>query len=568
MNFHPLGRVRAHYVKLQHLIIFIAALLPCVLPFHARAVGVWSTLPSAPTTVGLMMLQSDGSLMAFNNNGVAVAKLTPNAQGSYASGTWTVLQPMYNSRLYFSAQVLKDGRIYVAGGEYGSGGSAGEVYNPLTNQWRMTPSPGVSFSDANSAMIPDGRVLNAVVSVSRTTKIYDPATNTWSAGPSCLGSNNESAWLRLPDQSELMVDINSTNSERYIPASNTWISDATVPVSLYDPFGSETGGALLLPNGKAFFIGSLGHCAIYTPSGSTANGSWTIAADIPGLQGTPDAPCAMLPNGKVLAAVSPVPTSANHFPSPTAFYEYDYTNNTWTAAPIPGGTQNHASYYGTMLVLPDGTCLYSNFGSTIYRYTPDGTTITAGKPVISSVSQNADGTFHIVGTQLNGWSEGSCYGDDNQNSTNYPIVRLTSGSSVYYARSFNWSNNGVVTGALPVTTEFTVPSSVPNGSYNLVVVANGISSDPVSFTLNPIAITLPASVTENGVAASGTVTLPASAASDTVVTLTSANTSKVTVPASVTVLAGQTSATFAITPAIKQLASRPSPRVISLVSRI
>lgn len=548
MNFPHLGRVRAHDTMLKYLFFFVSVLLPCVLPFQAMAAGVWSTLPTAPSGVGLMMLQPDGTLLIFDGGGTTIAKLTPNAQGSYSAGTWTSLKSMYNSRLYFSSQVLKDGRIYVAGGEYGTGGSAAEVYNPLTNKWLLTPSPGVRFSDANSAMIPDGRVLNAVVSVSRTTKIYDPDTNTFTAGPTCLGSNNESAWVRLPDGSELMVDINSTNSERYIPASNTWIADATVPVSLYDPYGSETGGALLLPNGKAFFIGSLGHCAIYTPSGSTAKGTWTIAADIPGAQGAPDAPCAMLPNGKVLAAVSPVPTSAQHFPSPTAFYEYDYTNNTWTAVPTPGGSQNHASYYGTMLMLPDGTCLYSNFSSTIYRYTPDGTPITAGKPVISSVSQNADGTFHIVGTQLNGWSEGSSYGDDNQNATNYPIVRLTSGSSVYYARSFNWNNNGVVTGALPVTTEFTVPSSVPNGTYNLVVVANGISSDPVSFTLNPIAITLPASVTENGVAGSGTVTLPTAAAEDTVVSLSSANTAKVTVPASVTVLAGQTSAAFDITP--------------------
>ncbi|WP_395741348.1 choice-of-anchor tandem repeat GloVer-containing protein [Prosthecobacter sp.] len=537
-----------HFRGLMRKLFFLAALLPLVLPFSASGVGTWSALPTAPFTVGLMILQSDGSLLIFNNNGTAIAKLTPNAQGSYASGTWTTLKAMYNSRLYFSSQVLKDGRVYVAGGEYGTGGSAGEVYNPLTNQWRMAPLPGVRFSDANSAMIPDGRVLNAVVAVSRTTKIYDPVTNTWTAGPTCLGSNNESAWVRLPDESELMVDINSTNAERYIPSSNTWISDATVPVSLYDPYGAETGGAMMLPNGKAFFIGSLGHCAIYTPSGSTAKGSWTIAADIPGSQGTPDAPCAMLPNGKVLAAVSPVPTSADHFPSPTAFYEYDYTNNTWTAAPIPGGSQNHASYYGTMLILPDGTCLYSNFSSTVYRYTPDGTPVAAGKPEITSVSQNSDGTFHIVGTQLNGWSEGSSYGDDNQNATNYPIVRLTSGSSVYYARSFNWNNNGVVTGALPVTTEFSVPATVPGGTYNLVVVANGISSDPVSFSYNPITITLPASVTENGSTGTGVVTLPSPAATNLDVTLTSANPSMVTVPSSITVQAGATTASFLITP--------------------
>ena len=36
--------------------------------------------------------------------------------------------------------------------------------------------------------------------------------------------------------------------------------------------------------------------------------------------------------------------------------------------------------------------------------------------------------------------------------------------------------------ATPVSTEFFVPGTVPNGTYDLTVVANGISSDPVSFT--------------------------------------------------------------------------------------
>ncbi|NOU08308.1 MAG: M48 family metalloprotease, partial [Hyphomicrobiaceae bacterium] len=41
-------------------------------------------------------------------------------------------------------------------------------------------------------------------------------------------------------------------------------------------------------------------------------------------------------------------------------------------------------------------------------------------------------------------TEGAAYGDDWQMSTNYPLVRLTSGGgTVYYARTFNWSSTGV-----------------------------------------------------------------------------------------------------------------------------
>jgi hypothetical protein len=105
--------------------------------------------------------------------------------------------------------------------------------------------------------------------------------------------------------------------------------------------------------------------------------------------------------------------------------------------------------------------------------------------VISSITQNVDGSYHLAGTGLNGLSEGSAYGDDWQTATNYPIVRLTSGGTISYCRTYNWSSTGVATGSVPVTTEFAVPATLPSGAYSLVVVANGISSDPYAFTVTP-----------------------------------------------------------------------------------
>src|SRR5262249_43067355 len=63
-------------------------------------------------------------------------------------------------------------------------------------------------------------------------------------------------------------------------------------------------------------------------------------------------------------------------------------------------------------------------------------------------------------------------------------VRMTNTVSglVYYARTFNWSSTGVMTSNKPVSTEFSLPIGLPVGSYSLVTVANGIASDPVSFT--------------------------------------------------------------------------------------
>ena len=136
-----------------------------------------------------------------------------------------------------------------------------------------------------------------------------------------------------------------------------------------------------MPDGRAWFIGSNGHTAYYTPSGSTSAGSWAAGPDFPNAQGAPDAPAAMMVNGKILCTVSPVPTSFNHFPSPTSFYEFDYLTNTYTRVSSPGGalTANVPCYVTNMVDLPDGSVLFSYQDSAkYYVYKPIGSPLAAG----------------------------------------------------------------------------------------------------------------------------------------------------------------------------------------------
>jgi hypothetical protein len=188
----------------------------------------------------------------------------------------------------------------------------------------------------------------------------------------------------------------------------------------------------------------------------------------------------MMVTGNILCSVSPIPTSGDHFPPPTSFYEYDSAANSFTSVSGPTGPTEPGSCYGTiMLDLPDGSVLFSHFSAQLYVYQPTGSPLAAGKPTISSLTQNGDGSYHLVGTLFNGISEGASYGDDFQMNSNYPLVRLSDGGgNVYYARTYNWSSTGVQTGAAPVTTEFVLPAALPPGQYSLVVVANGIPSDP------------------------------------------------------------------------------------------
>ncbi len=487
-------------------VVLLGLLVPC------RA-GTWTQLTQpSPGAVNLMLLLPNGTVMAkenddytYNNNWYL---LTPDGQGHYADGQWTTLNPMNYSRLCFSSQVLPNNQVFVAGGEYGTGGSTAELFDIVSGQWTVVNPPSsivnptnATILDANSVMLAGGNVMIQPVR-GITSIFFNPNSNSWSSlGSPTIRQQAENSWVKLADGSILTVDPivtltngvsyngNGTNSERYIPGLTKWIPDADLPVSTFAALAGyfgETGPAFLLPNGNAFFLGGNGNTAIYTPSGNTNQGSWQEGANIPQELVSADAPAAMMPNGKILCAVAAIPyiddSDMPQFPRPTSFFEYDYTSNSFTqvGSPTGGLTDDIPTYMATMLVLPDGTVLYSHMGTDLYVYQPDPPSLASGKPAITSISLNPDGSYHLVGTGLNGISQGAAYGDDAQMDSNYPLVRLTdSSNNVYYGSTYNWSSTGVQTGTNLVTTEFTVP--VSGGEYSLAVIANGIASDPVTF---------------------------------------------------------------------------------------
>jgi hypothetical protein len=487
------------------------------------AAGNWLTLANpAKAALQLMILMSDGTVICANNPSTSSSsagfvwyRLTPDPFGHYVEGEWSDIAPMHDSRLYYASQLLHDGRLFVAGGEYGTGGAKAEIYDPLADTWTQInppallldptqPSPDISglqaFIDAESELLPDGRVLIAPVGpkISKGTLIYDPRSNTWTNGDPALGRNqDEATWVKLPDQSILTIDPASTSSERYIPALSKWIPDAPVGVSLYSAIGVEMGPGFMLPNGKAFFLGGSGHTAIYSPSGDTNLGKWVVGPDIPNGLTAADAPAAMMPNGKILCAVAAAPYTNSigktQFSAPTSFFEYDYTvgaTGAFTQVSGPTGlTDNVKSYTTAMLVLPDGSVLFSdsteqNFpatGAKLYVYVPDGTPLTAGKPSISNITPNSDGSFHLTGYNLNGTSEGAAYGDDAQMSTDYPIIQFQDpiNGHIDYGRTVNWSSVGAYgAGAM----DFTLPAGLIPQTYLVSVSVNGILSDPIKFS--------------------------------------------------------------------------------------
>ncbi|MBI3853142.1 MAG: hypothetical protein HY298_23065 [Verrucomicrobia bacterium] len=476
--------------------VLIVAGLALLIHCHtAAAVGTWTPVATnAPAGGAHMLLLSDGTVMVQHAddtlpNTMIWYRLTPGNQGGYTNGSWTTIAPSHMSHVFYESFVLPDGRVVVAGGEYGTGTNHAEVYDPVANFW-TTPlaSPAPIIRDGCSELLPDGRLLvfpnTYVFTPPFTNMIYDPTANSWSLGSPCLASQDEATWIKLPDDSILTIDRNANTTERYIPALNQWIADAPVPPNSQVWSNVEIGAALLLPNGKAFFLGASGRTALYTPSGTTNAGTWASGANIPNGLVTQDAPAAMLANGKILCVVH---TFGSNNSGPSYFYEYDYVANSFTQVNSPTGglTDSKGANRISLLDLPDGTVLFSDTTSQLHVYQPTCCPLAAGKPVINTISANADGSYLLTGTGLNGISAGAAYGDNAQMNSNYPLVRLTDGSgNVYYARTYNWSSTGVMTGNRVVSTRFALPAAVfqgGGGTFSLVAVANGISSDPVSF---------------------------------------------------------------------------------------
>ncbi|CAN0440883.1 unnamed protein product, partial [Phaeothamnion confervicola] len=249
------------------------------------------------------------------------------------------------------------------------------------------------------------------------------------------------------------------------------------PNNPWETSGGEIGPGVLLPGGKTIFFGASGLTDIYTPgpAGSTTPGTWAAGPNLPAGVVPDDASAVELPDGNVL-----ISGDAGSFNGPTTIAEYNPTTNSFSVISSP--SDPGAAYTDRMLMLPNGQALFTAGGSAAWVYSETGTIPASSRPTVSSIHQNADGSFLLTGTRLNGVSEGAAYGDDDRPSSNYPLVQLVSSSgTVYYARTYNWTSTGVQTGTTAVSTNFVLPSNLPNGTYTLYAIANGIPSTGVTF---------------------------------------------------------------------------------------
>ncbi|MCW3054467.1 MAG: repeat domain protein [Chthonomonadales bacterium] len=557
------GTFQSRVLKVTQIWIALCLLLLC--PGLARG-QTWqskSTTVNGTTFFPLhQMLLTDGTVMVHDSQTSDWWKLTPDSAGSYVNGAWTQIASLPDgyAPLYYASAVLADGRVVVFGGEYNNGGSTpedvnlGAIYDPVADTWTPLDGPDgwEGIGDASCVVLPDGRFLMADLFTSDGA-VLDPTTLTWTqlSFTGKADQNSEETWTLLPDGTILTVDCqNGTHAERYDPLTDTWTSAGStgVQIAFNKPgVGFEVGPGVLRMDGTVIAFGASGHTALYHPS----TNSWTTGPDFPAGLDIADGPACLLPNGNVFCVASP-----GFYNVGAKFFEYDGTNLN-AAPPTLFNAPDITSYYCNMLMLPTGQVLFSYGDGEVEIYTPTGGPQDAWRPTITNCPTTVapGGSYTITGTQLNGLSQTSIYGDDDSNATNYPLVRITNRATghVIYFRTHDHSTMAVATGAASVSTHFDVPSTAELGLADLVVVANGIASIPITITVSTTTgLTLtslsvaPSSVI-GGQTATGTVTLSDNAPTGgAVVTLGSNNSGVATGPVTVTVAAGSASANFTI----------------------
>ena len=282
-------------------------------------------------------------------------------------------------------------------------------------------------------------------------------------------------------------DANGKNYELYNPATGSWTVAGSTPVQLWDSCGGsslasyELGPAVLRPDGTVFHAGANTCGAAHTAIYNTRSGTWTAGPDFPGALGDADGPAALEPNGKVLLFTS----TSRFYPPAGQFLEWDGT--TLTLVTPPASALQDASYVGHLMVLPTGQIMFTDFTNDVEIFNPASGANPSWAPTVSAVAGTLQRgkTYGISGTQFNGLSEGSAYGDDFQNATNFPLVRIVNRNTghVFYCRTHDHSTMAVATGSKKVSTHFDVPANVETGVSQVFVVANGIASSPYWVTV-------------------------------------------------------------------------------------
>jgi hypothetical protein len=195
------------------------------------------------------------------------------------SGTWTATGGMVAARIFHTATLLPDGRVLVAGGAAAIDGktrlATAELYDPASGTWSATRNMNVARGNSSQAftatLLSDGRVLVAGGDVNghmlASAELYDPNSGTWTLAGSMKDGRQDQTATLLRDGRVLVTGGPSgpdgsptASAELYDPNSGplgeSGIGSWSVTPSMAEARYDHT--AILLSNGTVLVMGGFG----------------------------------------------------------------------------------------------------------------------------------------------------------------------------------------------------------------------------------------------------------------------------------------------------------------------
>ncbi len=335
---------------------------------HASGLGSWTVTGSmtAQRYYFQMVLLQTGKVLAIGGFSVIGQGIGPVASAELydpSTGQWTPTGSMQLARAAFTATVLPNGHVLVAGGQCNCGSNGdtatAELYDPATGTWSPTGSMAITRVNHVAVLLSDGNVLVAGGyngnNTDNTAEVYDAATDTWAVTGSMATPRYQPAASLLEDGTVLVTGGRSdtqglATTEIYHPNTHAWTSGKAMNVThdLHTMNVLQDGEVLVAGGESDDSLDNLSAVTEYI--GAKAKGKWRLAS--PMAQERLEATGTLLSNGEVLEAGTDCALNPPLCDQSTAEL-YMPNNRTWAAA----ASMNQGRACHAAVLLPSGQVL-------------------------------------------------------------------------------------------------------------------------------------------------------------------------------------------------------------------
>ena len=254
-----------------------------------------------------------------------------------ATNTIAPAASMNHVRNCHEAIELPNGKVLVVGGQGPGGVGVGpylyscELFDPLANSWTDTGSLGYATGNHRLILLDNGKVLKVCGAShggfgTTVCEIYNPATGSWSNTGSTSTGHQFPACVKLANGKVLVAGGYMFNSvvELFNPAAGTWSGVGNISQSVSEPEGVQLDdGRVLIMGGTSHGVPAYKTVDVYDPVGGTVSPG-------PDMLNPRNAFCVVkLGDGDILAISG---YSASGYAT-NACDRYDYASGSWVTGP-------------------------------------------------------------------------------------------------------------------------------------------------------------------------------------------------------------------------------------------